>query len=311
MTERVLVVGECLVDEIVAADGSSTRHLGGSPANVAVGLARLGRPVDLWTCLGDDAAGHWLAEQVTRAGVRLVGEPFAATATSTATGRVDPTGAVSWEVDLEWTPLPVAHGWAEDVVAVHVGSLGAVTEPGADTVRAMLEDAPSTWFRSFDVNARVAVSGAGPAVLERVTDWLAWTDVARASTEDLVALWPQRPVEETVQAWLTASSRPGTVVLTDGARGLHRISRFSREHVAAPSPWPVVDTVGAGDAVSAAVIDTVLRCRGDMEDWGIVARRAARAGELSVTRAGANAPSATELDAAVLARPGGRGTTAS
>lgn len=309
MTERVLVVGECLVDELVGPDGSTTRHLGGSPANVAVGLARLGRPVDLWTCLGDDAAGHWLAEQLRRAGVRLVGEPFAAARTSVATGRPDAAGQVRWEVDLVWTPLPLApapaqgwapgeaHGWASDVVAVHVGSLGAVTAPGADTVRAALQASPSRWFRSYDVNARVSVSGAGPEVVDRVSDWLAWTDVARASEEDLTALWPQRPVEETVQAWLAASTRPGTVVLTDGARGLRRFSRFSREHVASPAPGPVVDTVGAGDAVSAAVIDTVLRCRGDMEDWGIVARRAARAGALSVTRAGAHPPTRAELDA--------------
>lgn len=294
----MLVVGECLVDELHLADGGVRRYLGGSPANVAVALARLQRPVDLWTCLGDDPDGHWLADQLTTAGVRLVGDPFAARATSVARGTLDAAGVARWEFAMHWTPR--GEPAFDEIAAVHVGSLGAVLAPGADRVAAVLATVPPWCLRSYDVNARPTASGDGAEVRERVEQWLAWTDVARASTEDLAALWPHLEPRQVVQHWFGSASRPGTAVVTDGPRGLHRISRYSREVYRPPASWPVVDTVGAGDAVSAAVIDTVLRYRGEMENWGRVAARAARAGELSVTRAGAVPPTLDELDGPTL-----------
>lgn len=331
MSERVLVVGECLLDEIVGVDGSRTRRLGGSPANVAMGLAALGRPVDLWTSLGEDAAGRELADQLQTAGVRLVGEVFSAERTSVATGVLDAAGVATWTIDWVWQPegSPVQQA-ADDVVAVHVGSLAAVFGDGAERVRRELAAVPTTWLRCYDVNARVGVSGRGPQVLHRVEEWLNWAHVARASVEDLNALWPDRSVEAVLLDWLGTGARPGTVVLTDGAAGLQRISRFSREVVPGPGsavgvsagsgvgaaagpsrawpsgaasqagsvaePWPVVDTVGAGDAVTAAMVDELLNRRGEMENWGPVVRRAQFAGALSVTRAGFCAPTAAELD---------------
>lgn len=297
VNERVLVVGECLVDELVPETGEPTRHLGGSPANVALGLARLGRPVDLWTSFGDDDEGHWLADQLTAAGVRLVGDPFAAARTSKARGRLANDGAAHWTFELHWEPANLV--LAPDLAAVHVGSIGAVLGAGADRVWHALKNTPATWIRSFDVNARTEITGRSAQVVARVRAWLAWTDVARASTEDLAALWPDESTEQVLAGWLSGTRRPGTVVLTDGAAGLHRISRFSREHFATTPNVAVVDTVGAGDAVTAALLDGVLNGRGELENWSTVAARAARAGELSVTRAGAQPPHRDELDRAV------------
>lgn len=297
VNERVLVVGECLVDELVSSTGEVSRHLGGSPANVALGLARLGRPVDLWTSLGADAEGHWLADELTAAGIRLVGETFAAPRTSLARGVVSADGSADWSFDLHWAPQGAPD--TDGIAAVHVGSIGAVMAPGADRVWQVLRQAPTAWFRSYDVNARPSLTGTSPEVLTRVRAWLAWTDLARASVEDLAALWPGVPVNEVLAAWFSEGQRPGTVILTEGAAGLHRISRFSRELFVPPTDWPVVDTVGAGDAVTAAALDGVLRYRGELENWTLVAGQAAKAGELAVTRAGAQPPTQDELDQAL------------
>ena len=51
---RTLVIGESLIDVVHRPDGSTQEHVGGSPANVAVGLARLGHNVALATMIGDD-----------------------------------------------------------------------------------------------------------------------------------------------------------------------------------------------------------------------------------------------------------------
>lgn len=54
---HVLVVGEALIDVVHRADGKVDEHPGGSLANVALTLGRLGRDARLATWLGDDARG--------------------------------------------------------------------------------------------------------------------------------------------------------------------------------------------------------------------------------------------------------------
>ncbi|GMA34933.1 PfkB family carbohydrate kinase [Demequina litorisediminis] len=46
MSDHALVIGEALIDAVRRADGSLTEHPGGSPANVALGLSRLGRDAE-------------------------------------------------------------------------------------------------------------------------------------------------------------------------------------------------------------------------------------------------------------------------
>ena len=53
-----LVIGEALIDIVAHTDDASVvEHVGGSPANVALALGRLGNPVRLLTALGPDARG--------------------------------------------------------------------------------------------------------------------------------------------------------------------------------------------------------------------------------------------------------------
>ena len=69
-----VVVGEALVD-LVGHRGSRTltAHPGGSPANVALGLARLGDDVTLMTRLGREAFGETIAAHLRASGVRVAG----------------------------------------------------------------------------------------------------------------------------------------------------------------------------------------------------------------------------------------------
>ncbi len=82
---KVLVVGEALVDIVQRADGSGADHPGGSPANVALGLARLGRDASLLTRIGTDAHGRAIREHLEASGVRLVDGTVVDAPTSTAT----------------------------------------------------------------------------------------------------------------------------------------------------------------------------------------------------------------------------------
>src|SRR5215213_3667156 len=116
---RALVVGEALVDIVTMSDGRRTEHPGGSPANVAVALARLDRPTTLITQLADDRLGGLLESHLRAEGVDLHAEPPGRGRTSSARARLDPDGAATYDFDITWDladPVPV-----EPATVVHVG----------------------------------------------------------------------------------------------------------------------------------------------------------------------------------------------
>ena len=107
-----VVVGEALVD-LAAQRGSRTfvAHPGGSPANVALALARLENPVTLVTQLGRDAFGELIAAHLRDSGVRLAREPDPGVRTSLAVATLA-AGSASYDFRIEWDirdldPLPL------------------------------------------------------------------------------------------------------------------------------------------------------------------------------------------------------------
>src|SRR6478736_4612434 len=135
MERDVLVVGESLVDIVHAADGQSVEYAGGSAANVAVALARLGRPVRFVTAWADDQRGRMLAAHLEEAGVELASDPVVLERTATAAATIGSDGSASYDFDLDWRIGGVDR---VDPVAVHVCSIGAVLEPGASQVLELL-----------------------------------------------------------------------------------------------------------------------------------------------------------------------------
>ena len=102
-TGPVVVVGELLVDIVHTPDGRTAEHVGGSPANVALGLARLGHETWFATLVGTDDRGLRCTEHVEAGGVRLLpGSTSASHPTSTAVATLDETGAASYVFDLHW-----------------------------------------------------------------------------------------------------------------------------------------------------------------------------------------------------------------
>ena len=137
-----LVIGEALVDVVVHPGGAApTAHPGGSPANVAVGLARLGVPTTLHSDYGSDEHGRSIATHLAASGVATTPSTVGDRPTSLATARIAADGAATYEFAVTWDPAPVeARGYA----VVHTGSIGAALEPGASTVEEALRGADAT-----------------------------------------------------------------------------------------------------------------------------------------------------------------------
>ena len=303
MERDVLVAGEALVDIVRDAGGSTREHAGGSAANVAVALARLGRSVRFATAWGDDARGRVLADHLARAGVALAADPVVLARTATAAATIGPDGAATYDFDLDWRLGPVPSD--PPPLAVHTCSLGAVLAPGADDVLDLVTRLRSVATISYDVNARPAITGTGPEVVDLVERMVAVSDLVKASDEDLAHLYPALPVAEAAGALLALG--PAAVVVTRGGDGATWFGAAGEPVDVESQRVAVADTIGAGDTFGAAMLDA-LWSRGRLgadareglrdlpagEVAGVLAH-AARAAAVTVSRPGADPPYAAEL----------------
>ncbi len=300
--DSVLVVGESLVDIVHGPDGQTTEYAGGSAANVAVALARLGRRVRFVTAWADDARGAVLAEHLAAAGVELAGDPHVLERTATAAATIGADGAASYEFDLEWR-VPAVDDEPAPLV-VHTCSLGAVLEPGADDVLALVARLRTAATISYDVNARPAITGTGPEVVGLVERLVAATDLVKASDEDLTHLYPH--LDEEAAARHLLGLGPAAVVVTRGGDGAAWFAGHATVE-AASLPVEVADTIGAGDTFGAGVIDALWERgllgagrRAELRrlDPGVIAEvlaHATRAAAVTVSRPGADPPYRAEL----------------
>jgi fructokinase len=236
---RFLVVGEALVDVVRRRDGTVVTRPGGSPANVAVGLGRLGHQVQLITALGDDARGRLVTDHLEASHVGVLPAPLERT--SVAQAVLDETGQATYEFDIVWEIGELAIATAPEWL--HVGSIGATLRPGADVVADLVDTCAGRSRISYDPNCRPLLMVDPLPQMERIA---ARADVLKLSDEDAAWLFPGVPVEDVLRRW--ADLGPALVVMTLGGDGA--LALFGDELIDVPVPegGPVVDTVGAGDA---------------------------------------------------------------
>lgn len=301
MRDVALVVGESLVD-VMVRDDQRREYAGGSAANAAVALARLGRPVVLATRYADDAHGKLLADQHAAAGLTVIGGSSART--SSAIARIGVDGAAAYDFDIAWDLGRVEVPADVRPVVVHACSLGAVLLPGADAVVAAVTGLRKSATISYDVNARPSITGTGPEVVTRVEAMVELADVVKASDEDLAALYPDQSWRDSAAALVRRG--PAAVVVTLGGAGATVLTRAGAVDVAV-STVEVVDTIGAGDTFGAATLDALwsrdlvgadrrdaLAALG-LDEWREVVAYAARAAAVTVSRPGADPPYAHEV----------------
>ncbi|MEV6582709.1 PfkB family carbohydrate kinase [Streptomyces sp. NPDC051582] len=258
-TAPALVIGEAITDVLTGADGVRRARPGGSPANVALGLARLGHPVRLATRIGRDGPGRALHAHLRGSGVVLTPGSFGEDATSTATARLDAAGTAHYTFDITWD-LPPGTLDGPAPAHVHTGSIATALAPGADRVLAAVRAARAGATVSYDPNIRPALLAGADRERPRAERFVALSDVVKASEEDLGRLCPGRSPEETVRRWVAGSGAgggPALVVVTMGGAGARAFWPGGRCEVPATAV-EVADTVGAGDAFMAGLLSGLL-----------------------------------------------------
>nr|WP_307836397.1 carbohydrate kinase [Arthrobacter tumbae] len=295
-------MGESLVDIVHHGTGTTERP-GGSPLNVAVGSARLGIPTTLITSFAADAHGTIISTHLTDNGVGVI--EGGTSPTSTATARIDASGAARYEFSLEWD-ISAGMDSAARLRAQHwhAGSIAAFISPGRDDVRSLITAARHVSTISFDPNCRPTITPDRISAGQTVEELVALSDIVKASDEDIAWLYPHLDMEEVVALWLHMGA--SLIVITRGASG--SIAATKTTGAASPAqPTQVVDTVGAGESFMAALLAGLQRAgalgqsnRGritalDTDELETLLSYASTAAAITCSRQGANPPTISEL----------------
>ena len=302
---RTLVIGESLIDIVHRPDGSTREHVGGSPANVAVGLARLGHDVTLATMIGDDERGTRIATRLEEEGIALTEGSIGERPTSVATSTLDETGAAAYTFDLTWElsenqPL-------EGLAHVHTGSIAATLEPGASAVLSTLQSARPSATISYDPNARPSLMGDPHEVRAKIEQLIGLSDVVKASDEDIAWLYDGAPLPDILRLWGLLG--PALVVVTRAEKGAVIGLTITGELTSVDAPIvEVMDTVGAGDSFMAGLLSGLLEASllggiqarerlrsASLADVRPAVDRALACASITVSRAGAAPPYLADL----------------
>ncbi|NEA68288.1 carbohydrate kinase [Streptomyces sp. SID12488] len=301
----IVVAGEALIDLVPRAAGALADlrpALGGGPYNTAVALGRLGSPTAFCSRISSDAFGEALLDGLREAGVDVsfVQRGSEPTTLAVASIGVDGSAAYSFYVEGTADRLFTAPARLPDTArAVSFGTCSLVLEPGASAYEELLRTAAAQGvFTALDPNIRAVLIPDADAYRARFTSWLPSVSLLKLSEED--AKW----LGGTPREWLAAG--PCAVVVTRGGDGLTVFTRDGAEHSVPGEEVDVVDTIGAGDTVNAALLHG-LSARDALspaaladlgaDGWTDLLRLAARAAAITCSRAGAEPPYAVELGA--------------
>ena len=215
---HVLAIGEALIDVMITHDQPEfpVEIPGGSPANVALTLGRLGRPVELATWIGSDARGRLIEFHMADSGVHITDASRGASHTSSALAHLDANGAASYTFDLEWAPTAPIEV-SETAQILEAGSISAIIEPGASAVLDALERGREHALVCFDPNARPSIMGDPETALASIERFIALSDIVKVSDEDIDWLTGGASIDEVVECWLGLGV--SLIVVTRGKRG--------------------------------------------------------------------------------------------
>lgn len=288
----VVVVGEALIDVVTSPEGTS-EYPGGSPANVAYGLGRLGINTGLLTAIGDDERGAAIERHLHGAGVTLLPGSYSLDRTPSATATLATDGSASYGFDISWALEPVAPAFVPKVL--HTGSIATFLAPGADAVKSLLQQCRHECMITYDPNIRPALLGSHSEAKSIFEDLVHLTDVVKLSDEDALWLYPRKDLADTAAHLLGLGA--GLAVITKGSQGSLLATTATQLNIPSVESG-VADTIGAGDSYMAALILGLLTRGTDglapavLEQLG---RTASMAAAITVRRPGANPPTLEEL----------------
>jgi fructokinase len=310
----VLSFGESLIDFLPGKTGCPLREvetfrrcLGGAPANLALGVARLGGSSALMCKLGDDEFGHYLRETLADHGVDTRGVVFTSRArTGLAFVELSADGGRRFlfyrhpSADMTIGPEDVDVAVAAEAHIVHAGTNLLVRPANRQATHLVLGTARAAGrLASLDLNLRLHQWPDQAAIAPVVLEAISLVDIVKANDDELAFLCPGLSARD---AFHTVFAPRGVtaLIVTLGPGGAQLVTAQGCESADAPTV-DVVDTTGAGDGFLAGFLRTLTldgRPNLPTADWSRALRVGNRVGSQVCTAFGATTslPAQSDLD---------------
>jgi len=262
----VVTCGELLIDFVATKSGvtlaqASTflKALGGAPANVAVGIARLGYSAGFMGQVGNDEFGHFLADTLRDYGVDTTALQFSTQARTAlafvsllADGERDFMFYRHPSADMLWQPEQVDRKYVTDTRIFHYGSISLINEPSRIATLTALEYARSNGtLLSYDPNLRLPLWPSPDAARSGILNGWQHAEIIKVSEEELFFVSTQHTMEHAARSLWHDKLR--LLVITQGKGGCTYFTPEASGHVAGFLVQPV-DTTGAGDGFVAGML---------------------------------------------------------
>ncbi|MFC7371668.1 aminoimidazole riboside kinase [Fictibacillus iocasae] len=299
MKNGVISLGEALIDFIPLDEQNITyqKSPGGAPANVAVGLARLGLRSVFLGKVGDDVLGNFLIETLHTYGVNTA---HIYKTKETRTGAVFVTLAANGERSFDFYIDPSADRFLEageideslfqQHKILHFGSISLISEPSKSATETAVQYAKKNGMLvSYDPNLRLSLWESPEKAKKAIIDMLPNADIVKISDEELTFLTEEEEFPAALKK-MEAYEIP-LLLVTFGENGSYCITKNGHVHVPAMKV-DAVDTTGAGDAFVSGMLYQLNRYEGELADISLetaaeMARFASVSGGLAASVKGA------------------------
>jgi len=316
----VISHGEMLIDFVSTVNGVSLieapsflKAPGGAPANVAVGLARLGVSAGFMGQVGDDAFGHFLAQTLRENNVDVAALRFsreARTMLAFVSLRVDGERDFMFyrhpSADMLYSVADVDVDYIRSARAFHFGTISLISEPARSaTLQAVKMAREADLLISFDPNLRLNLWPDADAARAAMRSGWSLAHVIKVSEEELEFLSQTADLTEAARKLWHDDLR--VLIITRGKAGCRYVTAAFNGEVAGFSVT-VTDTTGAGDGFVAGLLKGLLAqpdAHLDKDRLRVICRYANAVGALTTTRRGAipALPTAEQVEAFLSKQP--------
>jgi sugar/nucleoside kinase (ribokinase family) len=269
MSVEVFSLGEILVDIIPVEPGSYVDgklfeiHFGGAPANVAIGIARLGHRAGFIGAVGNDPFGEMLRSFLEMEGVDTKGVVVKKARTTLAFVILQKGGERDFFFyRLPWTETADTMLKPEDIdlslvskaKVLHISGVATAFPPLSEAVYIAMRHAFDNRLHvSFDPNYRGDIWGSGRRALEAMDRFLKVTTLLTMGLDEVVNMFGSEDYRAVAENVMEMYRNIQYVAIRLGKRGAYVKSREKEVYVPA-FEINAVDTTGAGDAWTAAFI---------------------------------------------------------